>query len=93
MMHIVNHIEESIWRMGSGDTFTTDIVEQRHLSIVKEADQSTNKLNYIQLMLMHNDRSTGLDYMENQLSYLALQRWNDIDSENVFNLLSSVNKW
>jgi hypothetical protein len=41
-------------------------------------------------MLKHNDRSTGLDYMEETLSYLALQGWYDIDSAKVFNLLSAA---
>jgi len=43
-------------------------------------------------MLKHNDRSTGLDYMEATFSYLALQRWYDIDSAKVFNLLSTANQ-
>jgi len=29
-------------------------------------------------MLNHNDRCTGLDYMEETLSYLAIQGWYDI---------------
>jgi len=36
-MHLVSHISESIWRMGSGDNFTTDISEQLHIDNVKEA--------------------------------------------------------
>jgi hypothetical protein len=43
-------------------------------------------------MLKHNDRSTGLDYMEETLSNLALQGWYDIDSAKVFNLLSAADK-
>jgi len=43
-------------------------------------------------MLKHNDRCTSLDYMEETLSYLALQGWYDIDSAKVFNLLSATNK-
>jgi hypothetical protein len=31
--------------------------------------------------------------MEEILSYIALQGWYDIDSANVFNLLSATNKW
>jgi len=44
-------------------------------------------------MLKHNDRCTGLDYMEETLSYLALQGWHDIDSAKVFNILSAAEKW
>jgi hypothetical protein len=57
-MHLVGHISESIWRMGSADNFTTDISERLHIGNVKEAYQSTNKVNYIRQMLTHNDRST-----------------------------------
>ena len=91
-MHLVRHISESIRRMGSGDNFTTDISEQLHITNVKEAYRSTNKVNYIRQMLKHNDRCTGLDYMEETLSYLALQGWYDIDSAKVFNLLSAAHK-
>jgi hypothetical protein len=41
-------------------------------------------------MLKHTDRFTSLHYMEEILSYLALERWNDVDSANVFNLLSAT---
>jgi hypothetical protein len=78
--------------MGSGDNFTTDISERLHIASVKEAYRSTNKVNYIRQMLKHNDRCTGLDYMEETLSYIALQGWYDIDSAKVFNLLSATNK-
>jgi hypothetical protein len=43
-------------------------------------------------MLKHNDRCTGLDYMEGTLSYLALEGWYDIDCAKVFNLLSAADK-
>jgi len=92
IMHLVSHISESIQRMGSGDNFTTDISERLHFTNVKEAYRSTNKVNYIRQMLKHNDRCTGLDYMEETLSYLALQGWYDIDSAKVFNLLSAPDK-
>jgi len=59
---------------------------------VKEAYRSTNKINYIQQMLKHHDQCTGLDYMEETLSYLALQGWYDIDSVKVFNLLSAADR-
>jgi len=41
-------------------------------------------------MLTHNDRCTGLDYMEEILSYLALQGWYDFDYVTVFNILSAA---
>jgi len=90
--HLVSHISESIRRMGSGDNFTTDISERLHIDNVKEAYRSTNKVNYIRQMLKHNDRSTALDYMEETLSYLALQGWYNIDSAKAFNLLSAADK-
>jgi hypothetical protein len=35
--NLVNHISESIRRMVSGNNFTTDLSEQLHIAIVKEA--------------------------------------------------------
>jgi hypothetical protein len=43
-------------------------------------------------MLRNNDRCTGLDYMEETLSYLALKGWYDIDLANVVNLLFATDK-
>jgi len=92
-MHLVSHKSESIRQMGSGDNFTTDISERLHIGNVKEAYRATNKVNYIQQMVKHNDRCTRLDYMAERLSYLALQGWYDIDFAKVFNLLSAADKW
>ena len=91
-MHLVSRISESIWRMGSSDNFTSDISERLHICNVQEAYQSTNKVNYIQQMFKHNDQCTSLDYMEETLSYLALQGWYDIDSAKVFVLLSAADE-
>jgi len=91
-MHLVSHISESIRRMGFGDNFTADISERLHIANVKEAYRSSNKVNYIRQMLKHNDRCTGLDYMEETLSHLALKGWYNIDSAKVFNLLSATDK-
>ena len=44
-------------------------------------------------MLKLNDRSTAFDYMEETVSYLALQGWYNIDSAKVLNLLSAADKW
>ena len=66
-MHLVSHISESIWRMDSGDNFTTDISERLHIRNVKEVYRSTNNVNYIQQMLKHNDHCTSLDYTEETL--------------------------
>jgi hypothetical protein len=44
-------------------------------------------------MFKHNAQSTGLDYMEATLSYLALQGWYNIDLTKVFNQLSTTDKW
>ena len=78
--------------MGSGDNFTTDISERLHIANLNEAYRSTIKVNFIQQMLKHNDQCTGLDSMEETLSYLALHGWYDIDSAKVFNLLSATDK-
>jgi len=60
---------------------------------MKEAYRSSKQFNFIWQMLKHNDRCTGLDYLEETLSYLALQGWYDIDSAKGFNLLSTTYKW
>ena len=78
--------------MGSSDNFTTDISEWLHIGNVKEAYRSTYKVNYIEQNLKHNDRCTGLDYMEETLSYHALQCWYDIDALKVVNRLSAADK-
>jgi hypothetical protein len=44
-------------------------------------------------MPKQNNRCTGLDYMEETLSYLALQCCYDIELAKVFNLLSANDKW
>jgi len=91
-MHLVSPLSEFIWRMGSGDNFPTIVSQRLHIANVKEAYQSTNKVKYIRQMLQHNDPSTVLDYMEETMSYVAVQGWYDIDSAKVFNLLSAANK-
>jgi len=91
-MHLVSHISESIRRMGSADNFITDISERLHIANVKVAYRSSYKVNYIRQMLKHNDRCTGHDYMEETLSYLALEGWYNVDSAKVFNLLSTTDK-
>jgi len=92
-MHLLSHISPSIRGMGSGDNFTTDITEQLHLANVKGAYQSSNRVNYGRQMPKHNARCTGLDFMEETLSHLALDGWYDIDSAKGFNLLSATYKW
>jgi len=78
--------------MGGSDNFTTDISELRHISDLKESYRSTNKVDYINQMLKYNDRCTGLDSMEETLSYLTLLGWYNTDSAKVFNLLSAGDK-
>jgi len=91
-MHLVSHTSESILQMGYGDNFTNNISERLHIGNIKEVYQSTNKVNYIQQMLNQNDWSTGLDYIEEPLSYLILHVWYKVDSEKVFNLLLAADK-
>ena len=92
-MNLVSHISQSIQRMGSGDNFTTDISERLHISNMKEPYRSTNKVDYIRQMLKHNNQSTGFDFMEETVSYLALKGWYDMDWAKVLNLLSAADKW
>jgi len=90
-IQLVSHMSHSIQRMVLGDNFTTDISEQLHISNVKEAYRSNNKVIDIWLMLKHNHWSTGLDNMEEILSFLALQGWYDIDLARALNLQSAAN--
>jgi len=71
-MHIVSHILESFQQPGSGDNWTSDTSELLHISIVKGPYQSSNKVNSIWQRLKNNDWCTGLGYMQESLSYLAL---------------------
>jgi len=89
-MHLVSHISESIRRMDSGDNSTSDNSEWLPISNMKGAYRSSNKVKYIQQMLMHNDQCTGLHYMGETLSYLALQGWYTVDFAKVFNLLPAT---
>jgi hypothetical protein len=90
-MNLGSQISEKIQRIGSCDNITTDISVRLHIAHVKEAYQFNNKVSYIGHMLKHTDWCTSLDYMEETLSYLALQGWYNVDSVNVFNLLSAIN--
>jgi hypothetical protein len=78
--------------MGSSVNFTTNISERLKIGNVKEAYRSTDKVNDFQQMCKHNDPCTGRDSIQATLTYLALQGWYDIDSANVFNLLSAADK-
>jgi hypothetical protein len=91
-MYLVSHTSESIRWMGSGDNSSSDISERLHIAKVKDIYRSPNKVNYIRLMFKHNDQCTGLDIMEETLSYLALQGWYDIDLAKVFNQRSGTDK-
>jgi hypothetical protein len=89
-MHLGCHIWESIRWIGSGDNFTTNIAERLHIAHVKKEYWSSNKVNGIGQMIRHNDWYTGLDYMEETISYFALNGWYDVDSIEDFNLLSAT---
>jgi hypothetical protein len=68
------------------------ISEWLHITDVNEAYRSSNKVNYIRQMLKYNDRCTSVDYVEETLSYLALEGWYDIDYAKVFNILFATDK-
>jgi len=91
-IHLRSYISDSIWPIGTGDNVTNNISERLHITTVKEAYWSSNKVYYLRQMLKHNDQCIGLEYMEKTLSYIALQGWYDIDSAKVLNLLSPTNK-
>jgi hypothetical protein len=76
--------------MGSGDNVNTDISERIHTANVKEEYRCSNKVNYTRQMLLNNDWCTGLLYMEETVTYLALEGWYNMDSANGFNLLSAT---
>jgi hypothetical protein len=78
--------------MGSGNDSSTDISKWLNIGNVKGAYRSTNKVTYIQQMLKHNDQCTGLNYMEEILSYLALPGHYDIDTAKAFNLQSATDE-
>jgi len=69
----MSEISEWSQRMGSGENVITDITEQVHIANVKEAYRYSSKVNYIEQMLKHNNRCTGLDYMEETLLNVPLQ--------------------
>jgi len=91
-MHLVGHISHTVQPMNSGYNLTKDISEQQHICDITETYQLSNKVNYIRLMLKHNDLYTSLHYMEEVLSHFALQGWYDINSAILINLLSATDK-
>lgn len=76
--------------MGYIDNITSDISEGIHITNMHNPNQSSNNINYIGQMLKHNDHFTGLDYMDNTLSSLALQGWCDIKFAKEFNIRSAT---
>jgi hypothetical protein len=88
-MDLVSNIDESIQRMGCTENDSNYIVQFQHIASLNDAYWSSSKDNFIPLMLNHNDLCPGLDYMVDTPLYLALKCRYDIDSTNVFNLLSA----
>jgi hypothetical protein len=72
-IHLVCSISKSIQPNAFGDNFITNNSERLHIGNVKEAYQSTNKVNYIAQIHKHNDRCTVLADMEETLLNLILQ--------------------
>ena len=91
-MYLVSHTLESIRQMDSGDNFTTDISDRLHVANVKVSYKSSNKVIYNRQKFKYNDQNTSLDYVQETLSYLALQGWYNVDSSNVFKILSTTDK-
>jgi len=92
-MHLVSNISESIRRMGSGDNFTTYSSEWLHISNVKEADRSTNKVNYILQMLKHNDRCTWLTIWRRHCHILPFKAGRILTLRKLSTLISATDKW
>jgi hypothetical protein len=91
-MHLLGLISQAIGQMGSVDNCTIDISTRLCIPNVNELYQSHNKVNSIRQLLNHNDRFTVLDYMEETLQYLVLQRWFNINSAKVsINRLRYIN--
>jgi len=79
--------------MDSGDNCTTDISNCLYIYNVKVKYWSTNKPNYIRLILKYNNRYTGFHYMEVTLLYVALWGSYEIEFTTHVNLLSNMNSW
>jgi hypothetical protein len=78
--------------MSSSDNFTDNISDRLYIGNVKEAYQSTNKVNYMPPWFKHNARSTRLHYSEKILSNLSLFGWYDNILAHGFNLQSADDK-
>jgi len=86
-------MSDSVRRIDSFNSFNTNISTRLPISDVKVVYSSTHNVDYIWQMLKYNDCCICLDNVEETLLYVAIQDWFDIDSVNVFNLLSAANKW
>jgi len=92
-IHLGTQISESIWRLGSGNSFTVDISEWLHLSNAQKAYSFSNKVDYIRHKCKHNNWCIGLQYVAKIHLVLALLGWSYIDCAKIFNLLSCTNTW
>ena len=92
-IHLFSHISQTIEILGSGDIFTADISDWLHIGNVNDVNWSATKVNYVLQMHKHSDQSTGCKYIDETLSYLALEGWFSIDLAKGFNLQSAANKW
>jgi hypothetical protein len=91
-MHLVSDISESTQQMDCGYNFSADISDWLHIGNVQDVYRSTNKFNYIQQIVKHNNQGTGLDYIEGTLTYIARQGCHDIDTAKIFSLQSDTDK-
>lgn len=73
-MLLPTHIPHYVRYLGSPDNFSTDISELLHIENVKEAYQTTNKVNYEKQIMCWNERRLNLVYMDQTLKFLALNR-------------------
>jgi len=72
--------------MGSPDNYSTDISELLHVETVKEAYRASNRVEYMEQILLFNDRRTSLAYMVQTLEYLALKGYYRAGSAKILRL-------
>jgi hypothetical protein len=71
-MHLPCHILENIRQMGLPDNYSMDISELLHVENIKEACRASNHVDYVEQMLLFNERQRGLLYMVQTLKCLAV---------------------
>ncbi|KAF8454280.1 hypothetical protein BDZ91DRAFT_561926 [Kalaharituber pfeilii] len=82
----IRQLGEAIVQHGAMDNWTTDVSEALH-GACKDAYRSSNRVDYIQQVLDHMDRSIGMGYMHAALVYLATKGYYVRKSTRILELL------